>query len=57
VRDGELMKVPYLAVVGAREAEAGTVAVRAHGSEKKQDVMAQDAFVGLLLERVRSRAR
>jgi threonyl-tRNA synthetase len=57
VRDGEVMKVPYLAVVGAREAEAGTVAVRARGAGRKQDVMAQEAFVAMLLERIGTRAR
>ena len=31
IRDGELRKVPYMLVVGDREAEAGTVAVRRHG--------------------------
>lgn len=31
IRQGELMKVPYLAVVGQREAEGGTVAVRTRG--------------------------
>jgi threonyl-tRNA synthetase len=57
VRDGEMQKVPYLAVVGAREAEAGTVAVRARGAGNKQDVMAQDAFVALLTDHIRNRAR
>ncbi|EQD59087.1 Anticodon-binding domain protein [mine drainage metagenome] len=28
IRDGELAKVPYLAVVGKREVEAGTVNLR-----------------------------
>ena len=57
VRDGEMQKVPYLAVVGAREAEAGTVAVRARGAGNKQDVMAQDAFVAMLTDHIRNRAR
>jgi threonyl-tRNA synthetase len=57
VRDGEVMKVPYLAVVGARETEAGTVAVRARGAGQKQQVMGQDAFLAMLLEQVRTRAR
>ena len=56
VREGEMQKVPYLAVVGAREAEAGTVAVRARGAGKKQDVMAQEAFLTLLREQVATRA-
>ena len=57
VRDGEMMKVPYLAVVGGREAEAGTVAVRARGAGNKQDVMPQDAFVAMLTDHIRTRAR
>jgi threonyl-tRNA synthetase len=56
VRDGEMQKVPYLAVVGGREAEAGTVAVRARGAGNKADVMAQDAFVALLTDQIRVRA-
>ncbi len=57
IRDGEMMKVPYLAVMGGREAEAGAVAVRARGAGNKQDVMPQDAFVATLAEHIRSRAR
>jgi threonyl-tRNA synthetase len=33
IRNGELAKVPYLAIVGKREREAGTVALRRHGGE------------------------
>jgi threonyl-tRNA synthetase len=49
IRDGEVMKVPYMAVVGKREAEAGTLAVRARGAGKKQDVVPVAEFI----ERVR----
>ncbi len=31
IRDAEMQKVPYMAVIGAREAKDGLVAVRAHG--------------------------
>jgi threonyl-tRNA synthetase len=31
IRDAEMQKIPYMAVVGAREAKDGLVAVRAHG--------------------------
>ena len=31
IRDAELRKIPYMLVVGDREAEDGTVAVRRHG--------------------------
>ena len=56
IRDGEVMKVPYLAVVGQREAEAGTVAVRARGAGKKQEILPLDDFVRRLAEEVRTRA-
>jgi threonyl-tRNA synthetase len=56
VRDGEMAKVPYLAVVGQREADAGTVAVRVRGTGKKQDIMPQDAFLARLKEQIDTRA-
>ena len=56
VRDGETHKVPYLAVVGQREADAGTVAVRVRGSAEKQKVMSLDDFVRRLGEEVRIRS-
>jgi len=56
IRDGEIQKVPYLAVVGQREAEAGTVAVRARGAGKKQEILPLDDFVRRLVEEVRTRS-
>jgi len=56
VRDGEVQKVPYLAVVGEREAQAGTVAVRARGAGKKQVIIAVDEFLGRITEEIRTRA-
>ncbi len=56
IRDGELQKVPYLIVVGEREAEAGTVAVRARGTEEKQVVLSLDAFIARIGEAVETRA-
>jgi len=56
IRDGELNKVPYLLVVGARELEEGTVAVRARGAEKKQVPMTVDAFIGRVREEVETKA-
>jgi threonyl-tRNA synthetase len=57
IRDAELQKVPYMAVIGAREAEARAVAVRVRGAGKKQEVMAQDAFLARVTEEVRTRMR
>ena len=42
VREHSLAKVPLLLVVGKREAEEGTVAVRRLGSEERQAVMSVD---------------
>ncbi|HUG00908.1 MAG TPA: threonine--tRNA ligase [Longimicrobiales bacterium] len=52
IRDAETQKVPYMAVIGGREAEAGMVAVRARGGGRKQDVMERAAFVASLREEV-----
>jgi threonyl-tRNA synthetase len=49
IREAELLKVPYMAVLGRREAEAGTIAVRTRGAGKKQDIVP----VGEFIDRVR----
>ena len=56
IRDGELQKVPYMAVVGQREAEAGSVAVRGRGAGNKQTVLSIADFVAKLQEEVRTRS-
>jgi threonyl-tRNA synthetase len=56
IRDAETHKVAFMAVIGAREAEAGTVAVRARGEGKKQEVMPVEQFRDRLIEQVKSRA-
>jgi len=56
IRDAETQKVPYMAVVGQREAEAGSVAVRVRGAGKKQEILPLAAFVARLEEEIRSRA-
>lgn len=56
VREGEVEKVPYMCVIGRREAEEQTVALRTRGAGKKQDIMTQDAFLERLLHEVSTRA-
>ena len=56
IRDAELHKVPYMAVVGEREAASGSVAVRARGAGKKQVVVALEEFLEQLGEEVRRKA-
>jgi threonyl-tRNA synthetase len=55
VRHAETMKVPYIAVVGAREAEAGTVSVRRRGGGQAAPE-SQVAFVARLRAEAESRA-
>jgi threonyl-tRNA synthetase len=56
IREGEMMKVPYMAVVGKREAESGTLAVRERGAGKKQTVIDVESFVARLNDEISSRA-
>ncbi len=56
IRDGELQKIPYMAVVGQREADAGSVAVRGRGAGNKQTVLAIADFVAKLTDEVRTRS-
>jgi threonyl-tRNA synthetase len=55
IRAAEVHKVPYMAVIGEREAEGGTVAVRRRGAGRKQEVMDREAFVAQVLVEARSR--
>jgi threonyl-tRNA synthetase len=48
VREHSLAKVPLLLVVGKREAEEGTVALRRLGSEDRQVVMSVDEVVAMI---------
>ncbi|NNK61757.1 MAG: threonine--tRNA ligase [Gemmatimonadetes bacterium] len=56
IRQAEMQKVPYMAVVGEREAEAGTVAVRRRGGGRKQEIMDREAFAALVRDRIDTRA-
>ena len=56
IREAELMKVPYMAVIGRREAESGAVALRMQGAGKKQEVLGVEAFIDRLTQEIRSRA-
>jgi len=56
IREAELQKVPYMAVIGQREADADSVAVRARGAGKKQEILGLDAFIGRLSDEVARKA-
>lgn len=56
IREAEVNKIPYMAIVGQREADAGTVAVRTRGAGKKQDIIPVEEFEVQLREQVASKA-
>jgi threonyl-tRNA synthetase len=56
IRDAELRKVPFMGVIGQREAADGTVAVRRRGAGKKQEVMDRGTFRQQLVDAIRERA-
>jgi threonyl-tRNA synthetase len=56
IRDGEVMKVPYMAVVGKREAEQGTVALRVRGAGRKQEVVPVEQLIERLTREATTRA-
>jgi len=56
IRAGEVAKIPYMAVVGQREADSDSLALRMRGEGKKQEVLTVAAFLERVTEEVRSRA-
>lgn len=54
IRDAELMKIPFMAVAGDKEIDAGSVAVRSK-KQGKAGVVSQDEFVELLRKEVEER--
>jgi threonyl-tRNA synthetase len=56
IREGEVQKVPYMAVVGQREAESDSLALRVRGAGKKQEVMTVSEFMERLGREVSSRS-
>jgi threonyl-tRNA synthetase len=56
IREGELQKVPYMAVIGQREAESDSLALRIRGAGKKQEVMPVAAFLERISGEVRARS-
>ncbi|NNL30512.1 MAG: threonine--tRNA ligase, partial [Gemmatimonadetes bacterium] len=56
IREAETLKIPYMGVVGEREAEGGTVAVRKRGQGKKQDVMGRADFIETVVDEIERKA-
>ncbi len=55
IRAAEKAKIPFMGIVGEREAKAGTVSVRRRGAKKKQVTMERGAFVEMLVRDVEAR--
>ena len=54
IREAELMKLPYILVVGDKEAAAGAVAVRRRG-QKDEGILALADFIALAQSEIGSR--
>ncbi len=55
IREAQSKKIPYMLVIGDKEAEAGTVAVRTRAGGDK-GAMPLDEFASALLEQIRTRS-
>ena len=56
IREAQQQKVPYMIIVGQKEAESGTLSIRSRAGEETHDVQT-DAFIGQLQEEIRTKAR
>ncbi len=57
IRDTEMMRVPYMLVLGEKEASEGKVSVRKQGQDGKGDLGAMDlkGFIDMITEEIRER--
>jgi threonyl-tRNA synthetase len=56
IREAETLKIPYMAVIGKREAENDSIALRVRGAGKKQDVMPAADFMAMVKQQIETRA-
>ena len=54
IREAQLEKVPYIAVVGEKEAETGTVSVTVGGKRESTSYTAEE-FMNMMLEDIAAR--
>ncbi len=55
IREARLQKIPYMLVVGDKEAESGTVSVRRRGEDKELGTMSLDEFKEKILTEINSK--
>lgn len=56
IREAETRKVPYMGIIGEREVQEGTIAVRRRGDGNKREVLDQGVFTRRLRQEIDSRA-
>jgi threonyl-tRNA synthetase len=56
IREAETLKIPYMAIVGKREAESDSLALRVRGAGKKQEVMPIADFIAQVEDELATRA-
>lgn len=56
IREARLQKIPYMLVVGDKEAESGTVSVRRRGEDKELGTMSLEEFKEKILIEINSKA-
>ena len=56
IREAQQQKVPYMVIVGQKEAESGTLSIRNRAGEETHDV-SEEAFIAQLKEEIRAKAR
>ncbi len=56
IREAQMQKVPYLAVLGKNEAGEGTVSYRLHGQQQSTTVFF-DEFVEMIVDKIKTKAR
>jgi threonyl-tRNA synthetase len=56
VREGEMAKIPYMCVIGSREAQEDTVALRVRGAGKKQESFTSADFIARVVGEIRTRS-
>ncbi len=56
IREAETLKIPYMAIVGKREAESDSLALRVRGAGKKQEVLPVADFIARIQDELATRA-
>jgi threonyl-tRNA synthetase len=56
IREGEVQKVPYMGIIGQREVDGDTIAVRVRGAGNKQEIIPVEAFLARVRGEITARA-